>query len=157
MESLIAPLVNVTILIVFLSTKLKLPIRSFVSQRHLSIRDEIHSVREQLRQAQEQYDEFSFKLKAVDAEIAVLREQTKQDSVAIRQKVVNEARRVSGSIVSDAKNTAETMFSDLKGQLYFELVNKALEQAESLLRERLTGDDRMRIRQEFSRQMESIQ
>jgi hypothetical protein len=32
-----------------------------------------------------------------------------------------------------------------------------LNRAETILRERLTGDDRARIRQEFSRQVESIQ
>jgi len=157
MESLVYPLINVLILIAFLATKMRAPIREFAAQRHLSIRGEIQSVQEQLRQAQEKYDEFSAKLKAVDAEIAILKEQTKQESASLKQKITNEARRVAGSVVSDAKNAAEGMFADLKGKLYCDLVNQVLDQAQGLLKERLTGEDRDRMRKEFSSQVESIQ
>ena len=51
----------------------------------------------------------------------------------------------------------EYISEELKGELYSDLCLKVLGQAEALLRDRLTGDDRVRIRQEFSRQMETIQ
>ena len=79
------------------------------------------------------------------------------DSTAMKQRIIAEARRVANSVISDAKNSAEGLFSELKGQLYSELSLKVLDRAEFLLRERLTGADRARIRQEFSVQMENIQ
>jgi F0F1-type ATP synthase membrane subunit b/b' len=136
---------------------LKAPTKNFVAQRHISIRDELQSVREQLRLAQEKYDEFSSKLKAIDAEIGSMREQSKQEANAIKQRLTAEARRGSSLVISDARNAASGLFNDLKGQLYGELSTRVLTRAETILKERLTGDDRARIRQEFSRQVESIQ
>jgi len=157
MESLVASSINLGLLIAFMVYKLREPIHNFVAERHHSISHEVESVREQLRKAQEQYDEFAGKLKAVDAEISVLREQMKQDAAAVKQRVVTEGKRMSGILVSDAKHAADTLFLELKGQLYNELTSRVLEKAEATLRERLTGDDRARIRQEFSRQVESVQ
>jgi len=157
MESLVASTVNLVLLIALLVYKLNKPIREFVAQRHNSMRDEIQTVRVQLSQSQEKFDEFSAKLKAIDAEVGTLKEQTKQDSIAMKHRIIAEARRVASSVVSDAKSSAEGLFSELKGQLYSELSIRVLDRAEFLLRERLTGDDRARIRQEFSMQVESIQ
>jgi F0F1-type ATP synthase membrane subunit b/b' len=113
-------------------------------------------VRNSLRQAQENFDEFSAKLKAVDVEIGALREQAKQDALLIKQKIQGDARRVAATVVADARDSAGALFSDLKGQLSSELGARVLDRAETLLRERLTGDDRARIRQEFSKQVEAI-
>jgi F0F1-type ATP synthase membrane subunit b/b' len=157
MNSLVASSFNFVLLVGFLSYKLKKPTRDFVSNRHKSIREEIQSVREQLRQSQEKYDEFSAKLKAIDAELANLREQSKIEASAIKQRLLGDARRTSSMIVSDARNAADSLYVDLKTQLYSELSSRVLEKAEILLRERLTGDDRARIRQEFSLQVEKIQ
>lgn len=157
METLVAPIVNFSILVGILVFKLRAPIRAFVTQRHHSIREEIQTVRHQFQQAQEKYDEFSAKLKAIGAEISVLREQSKQDTSAMKQRIISEGRRISGTIVSDANNSANGLFAELKGQLYFELSSRVLDRAEVILKSRLTGDDRARIRQEFSSQVESIQ
>ena len=55
----------------------------------------------------------------------------------------------------DAKAASETLFTDLKNQLRAELSTQVLARAETILTERLTGDDKARIRREFSKQVES--
>jgi F0F1-type ATP synthase membrane subunit b/b' len=157
MESLVTSSFNFAILVGILGYKLRDPIKTYVTQRHHSIRNELQSVKEHLRQAQEKYDEFSAKLKAIDSEISILREQTKQETQALKQRVLVEARRIAGTLVSDAKNSASGAFADLRSQLSLELTHKVMDRAEQLLRDRVTGDDRVRIRQEFSRQVENIQ
>lgn len=156
MESLVASSVNFLILVTGLFVALKKPFQVFVAQRHQSIRDELISVRDQLRSAQDKYDEFSSKLKAIDAELMSLREQTKQDGQALKARMVMDAKRNASTVVSDAKTASDGLYSELKGQLYSELTSKVLEKAEGLLKERLTGDDRVRIRREFSQQVETI-
>ncbi|MEO7161632.1 MAG: hypothetical protein ABI041_01810, partial [Bdellovibrionia bacterium] len=74
METLFAPSFNLLILIAFMVYKLNKPVKEFVSLRHKTIRDDIHSVKQELQLAQEKYDEFSARLKAIDAEIVTLRE-----------------------------------------------------------------------------------
>lgn len=156
MESLFASTFNLLLLIGILVFKLRKPIRDFVSQRHDLIRTEVETVHQRLSQAQEKYDEFTARLKAIDAEVGSLHEQTKNDIQQIKQRITTEARRMSSIVISDARNAAEGLYSELKGQLYSELGVKVLERAESLLQERLTQDDRVRIRKEFSSQMESV-
>jgi len=156
MESLFAPCFNLVLLVGILVVKLRAPLRDFVSQRHESIASEIQAVREQLRKAQAQFVEFSDKLKAVDSEIAAMREQVRQDSAAMKDKVVSEASRMAGVVEADAKRSASGLYSELKGQLYSELCIRVLDRAESLLKDRVTGDDRVRIQREFSQQLESL-
>ena len=155
--SLIAPFFNVTVLVGVLVYFLRKPISDFVSSRHAGLRDEVQRVSEQLRQSQSQFEEFSAKLKAIHAEISALREQAKQDAEATRARVVNDAKKLSAVILSDAKSSADAAFGDLKTQLRTELANRVLERAEALLRERLTSDERVRIRREFSSQLEKVQ
>lgn len=157
MESLIAPSFNLLILIAFMVYKLNKPVKDFVSGRHKTIREEIQSVRQELQQAQEKYDEFSSKLKAIDAEIVTLREQGQQEMTALKQRILSESRRLSLNIISDAKTAAEGLYLELKSQLYSDLSLQVLDRAELLLRERLTGADRVSIRADFSKQMETIQ
>ena len=157
MESLFAPSFNLAILLAFMVYKLNKPVREFVSLRHTTIRGEIQSVRQELLQAQEKYDEFSSKLKAIDAEVVTLREQGQQEITAMKQRILSESGRLSLNIISDARASAEGLYLEFKGQLYSELSAQVLDRAELLLREKLTSDDRVAIRSAFSKQLEAIQ
>jgi F-type H+-transporting ATPase subunit b len=157
MSELIFPFINLVILIVIFVVYLREPIAKFVTDRHVTIRDELQRVRALLGQAQSQFDEFSGKLKAMDAEIAGLREQAKQDASAAKSRILAEAQRLSATIVTDARASAQGLYSQLKQELFAEIGSKVLDRAEAILRERLTGDDRARIRREFSTQVETVQ
>lgn len=157
MSSLFAPFVNFAILVGFLVYKLRQPVKDYVAGRHQTIREEISTVQEQLKTSQEKFDEFSAKLKAIDAELASLKEQGKQDALAIQQRLIADGQRIASLIISDSRTAAGHLYHELRGQLYSDLSHHVLERAEKLLRDRLTGDDRARIRQEFSYQVESIQ
>lgn len=157
MESLVAPFVNVLILVGFLFYQLREPIRTFVSQRHETVRDTVKKVHAMLREAQDQYDEFSAKLKAIDAEVAGIHEQARQDALATQLRMNTEAQRLSQMIVADARVSAQNVFSDLKASLRVKLANQVLSRVEELVKDRLTGDDRAKIRQEFSVHVENFQ
>lgn len=148
---------NFTILVVLLVVKLKQPARDFLKSRHENIEHEIKSVHEQLVQAQKMFDEFNSKLQSIDQEVRDLREQSKQDIVGLKNRIQAETERLSKLIVSDASQAATSLYGELRNELFSELSSKVLSRAEQLLRERLTGDDRVRIRQEFSMQLEAIQ
>ncbi len=156
MESLIAPSINLIILIFFLFIKLKKPIRDFVAQRHVSIRDEIYFVRDQLNHAQGQYNEFSAQLKTIDGEIVVLKEQTRQDTAQMKRKIIAEATRGSGLIISDAKNAAEGLYFELRRELYSDLSVRILSNVEKNILKDLTKSDQSRVQQEFFQQVEVV-
>ncbi len=155
METLVAPGINLLILIAALAYYLRTPLRDFVSQRHHTIKGDLHRVRGMLQQAQEQYEEFNSKLKAVDTEVNALREQTRRDAHATKARIIEDAQKTAAGIVNDAKATAQHMFSELKRKISSEIGSAVLDRAETLMRNQLTGDDRVRMREEFSRQVES--
>jgi F0F1-type ATP synthase membrane subunit b/b' len=157
MSELIYPFINLLILIAIIVVYLREPLRGFVRGRHETLRDELQRVRELLSQSQTRYDEFTGKLKAMEAEIITLREQAKHDAAASKSKIVAEAQKLSAMIITDARSSAQGLYAQLKGELFIEVGGKVLDRAEAMLRERLTGDDRARIRNEFSSQVESVQ
>ena len=57
---------------------------------------------------------------------------------------------MSATIVADARRSARGFSRSFKPELLAEVGAKVLDRAETILRERLTGDDRARIRHEFS-------
>jgi F0F1-type ATP synthase membrane subunit b/b' len=157
MGTLVAPLANLAVLLGFLFYKLKGPFRAYVAGRHDNVGAELKRVRELLRQAQERHEEFSAKLKAIEVETSALREQARQDAQSAKLRILSEAQRLSGAIISDARGNAEGLFADLRQKLFAETGGRILDRAEKFVRERLTGDDRARIRQELSHQLETMQ
>ena len=153
MNTLIAPAINLGILIVVMVVYLRDPVCQFIEARHRSVGDEIKRVREMLRNSQEKHDEFSAKLKSISVEITALREQAKQDAQATKLRILSESQKTCGSIVSDARSAAEGLYSDLRSRLFSDVGQQVLNRAEVLMRERLTGDDKARIRKEFSSQV----
>ena len=157
MHTLVLPALNLLVLLGVLFYYLRAPLKNFVASRHQLLQEEVQRVSGQLREAQGKYEEFSAKLKAIDTEISILRDQSKQDAEAMKIRVLNDARRLSTLVVSDAKTSAENLFSEFRLRLQADLGNQVVDRAEQFLRERLTGDDRVRIRREFSKQVESVQ
>jgi F0F1-type ATP synthase membrane subunit b/b' len=157
MNELILPFINLLILIGVLAYYLRAPLRAFVLERHTTLRDELRRVRDLLANAKARYDEFTAKLKAMEAEIQSLRDQARQDAATAKSKILAEAQALSATIVSDARRSAQGLYGQLKSELFVQAGQRVLDRAEELLRERLTGDDRARIRHEFSAQVERVQ
>jgi F-type H+-transporting ATPase subunit b len=157
MKLLLIQAFNTAILLFILIRQLKEPLRSFVATRHSTIRDELAQVSEQLAGSKIRFEEFSAKLRAIDAEVASLRAQAKQDAQNMKTRTLADAQRLASSIVADSKVSAQGLYAELRSQLRTELAEKVVDRAEALLRDRLTGDDRVRIRREFSKQVERIQ
>lgn len=157
MEHLVAPLVNLLILIGLLVYYLREPLREFVDKRHHMIREELITVRNLLRSAQEKNEEFSSKLRAVDAETSGIKAQMLQDAQTMKSKIVAEAQKLSSGVIQDAKQASDILYTEFKDEIFVELGGRVIDRAEVLLRDRLTGDDRARIRKEFSTQVETLQ
>lgn len=155
MSELISPTFNLAVLIGLMVYYLREPLKQFVTGRHVELRDELGRVRDLLQKAKVQYEEFNAKLGALDAEVAALRNQATQDAQAARQRILSEAQKLSANIATDARHSAEALYADLKDNLYTELGAAVLERTEKVLRERLTGEDRVRIQKEFSAQVEA--
>lgn len=155
MTTLIVPAINLFVLIALLVYLLRAPLKAFVAQRHVHIRDEVKVVRDQLQDAKLKYEEFSSKLKAIDVEVSAIRGRTQQEGEAIKSKIVSTSKQLASTILGDAKNRAGSMAGELKQQILEDIGTRVVSRSEEVLRERLTRDDRARIRKEFSGQVGS--
>lgn len=155
MSALLWPAINFCILIGALVYFLKKPLSDFVTQRHTYLRDEVQKVASQLRSSQGRFQEFSAKLQAIENEVVALRSQAKQDAEAMKVRVLTDAKKQSSGIVADSHVGAAAMTDDLKSQLKSEFGVRVIDRAENIIRSRLTVADRVRIRQDFSRQVET--
>lgn len=147
---------NFSVLVGGLAYVLRKPMKEFVVSRHALLKDEVARVADQLRTAQSRSSEFKQKLDSLSTEVSSLRAQVKQDAEAAKVRIVQEASQLSKTIVSDARASAISSFGELKSQLRAELASRVLDRAEKILQQRLTQDDRVRIRKDFSSQVERM-
>lgn len=153
--TLVWPFVNLSLLVGFLGYKMKAPLGEFIRNRHNFVRDEVIRVAALLEDAKRKHAEFSSKLGAMSAEADALRQQMRQDAEATKIRIATEAKRMATGIVADAQTAANGMALDLRRKLTLEMGLRVIDRAEAMIRTRLTGDDRIRIRQDFSKQVES--
>jgi F-type H+-transporting ATPase subunit b len=155
-HELIFPLINLGILLAILVTKLREPIRAYVASRHADIRDELQRVRDLLTLAQTRDAEFQGRIGALDAEITTLKQQVQADSAATKSRIIAEAQRLNASIIADARATSNGLYAQLRSELLADVGVRVLDRAEAIVRERLTAEDRARIRREFATQLEAV-
>lgn len=153
MTALLLPAFNLGLLVTILFFATRKPLKAFVFSRHETMRVELSEVRERLRVAQERYDEYSAKLKAVGAEVSALAEQTKREVEVSRERVLAEAKALSATLVKDAELAAKSMFEETRAEIRNRIGSEVVSRAETMIRQTLTGDDRARIRGDLIREM----
>jgi F0F1-type ATP synthase membrane subunit b/b' len=154
MESLFAPAINLAALLVFLAFKLVGPMKAFASSRQGTIREQLEASRRLLASAKTKYEDFDSRLRGLNAELQALATQSADDARRARARLIQVAEQAGGMIVADAQTAASALRTELVLQLRNELASRAVMRAEEQIRARLTGEERARLRREFSVLME---
>lgn len=152
--SLLWPAINFLVLVGGIIYLTKDSFVAFVATRHDQIKGDLAKAKAQLEAAESDFVQFQAKLQNLDREVRDLYVQNKADMENTRLTLTSNARRMSDVIVADAKTTSETMVLEFKDQIKGELTKQVLAKAEVLIRAKLTGEDRERIRKDFSKQVE---
>jgi len=150
MQTIIAPFINLLALLLILAFYLRKPLVDFVVARQFSIRHEVESARQALLDARQKFEDFSSRIKGMDSELAHLRAQAKADAEQSKVRILNSAKELSANLIADARVSAQALQAEFKFGLRRDLAAQALARAEGRLKERLTGEDHVRIRREFS-------
>jgi F0F1-type ATP synthase membrane subunit b/b' len=153
-ETLIAPAINLTLLLVVLAYYLVGPLKAFASARRGTIAEELERSRHALSSAREKFDDFDSRLRGLGAELETLLSQSAEEARRSRARLVQSANQLASTIVADAQAAASGMRDELIGQLRTEIAVRAIARAEEQIRARLTGEERVRLRKEFSALME---
>lgn len=151
MSAFAASWLNFGLLVGLMAWKLRAPVKDFVRSRADTLENEITRVRGELSRARAQFDEYSGRLQAIDAELASVREDARQQSQQIRERILGEATRLAAVTLADARESSVAAVDGFRKALASEIGVQILDRVEQLVTARLTGDDRVRMRKEFSR------
>jgi len=153
MHGLILPALNLLILCVVLYFAARKSVIAAVRKRHELVINDLQDVRKNLSTAQEKHEEFTAKLKGVGVEIEAIRAEGLQDAAGLKQKILEQGQKTAAGIVSDAKTRSQTLFYEIKGELVMEFADQVIRRASDHLKKALTGEDKDRMRKEFSTQL----
>lgn len=157
MLKLILSYINLAILVAVLVKLVGPRFKIYVRERHETIKKNLETNRLRMREAKAQYDDFSSKLKVVTQEADALRSQIQREAQDISARQISNAKTVTGAMIADARQAAQSLLQDFKQELKAEAGARIVSRAEEALRQKLSADDRVRIRKEFSQSLEKMQ
>jgi F-type H+-transporting ATPase subunit b len=141
--------INFFILIGILIYLLKTPVRNFINQRQQGIRESLEKAQEAREEARRRYQEMEEKLAKASHEIEEITRMIKEQGDAEKRRILENAEKESQRIKQQAQFMAEQEVKKARALLRKEAVDLAVEMAESLLKERLTENDKMRLVEEY--------
>lgn len=149
MHELIAPTINFSLLVIVLTYFLRKPVKEMVATRHSNLKKLVEEARQQKAEAERRYKEFNDKLAAFEGEARQILDRSRQDGEALKNKIVKDAYTTAERIVKEAESTVQANIQDYKDQIRRETIDKAVEMAERMIRERMSSDDQRRIVTEY--------
>lgn len=146
---LIWRVINTIALVALLVYFLKKPLVNFFSERTAQIQKDLDDAREQKEKAEALIADYKLKIAGMEKELEKMRAELKKSAEAESEKVQANAQRMATSIVEAARITADQEVRKAKAALKTEAVELAMEMAETLIRDRISEDDRERIVEDY--------
>ena len=151
---LIFPFLNF-LLFSFLIYKFVIPMaRDYFKNRRAAIAAAINEADEAKRRAEALLADFRSRLARLGDELRSIREELRADAERAKAKLLEEAAETARRIKSDADFVAEQEVRQARQELRKEIVERAAQTAERLVRENLTPADQKRIVGEFLSEVE---
>jgi F-type H+-transporting ATPase subunit b len=141
--------VNTIALLALLIYFIKKPLVSFFTERKAKIERDLAEAVELRQKAEELIKEYQTKLAGMEQELEKMRGELQKAAEGESLKVISNAEKMATAIVESAKIAAEQEVRKAKITLKDEAVTMAVEMAESLIREKISDDDRKRIVEDY--------
>lgn len=141
--------VNTVALLAVLVYFLKKPLVNFFRERKTKIERDLVEAVELRQKAEELIKEYQRKLAGMEQELEKMRGELQKAAEGESTKVIAAAEKIALSIIESAKIAAEQEVRKAKVVLKDEAVTLAVELAESLIREKISDDDRKRIVEDY--------
>jgi F-type H+-transporting ATPase subunit b len=154
-SELIFPFLNF-LLFLFLIYKFVIPmVRDYFRNRRAAIAAAINEADEAKRRGETLLADFRSRLARLGDELRRIREEFRADAERAKAKLLEEAAETARRIKSDADFLAEQEVRLARQELRKEIVERAAQTAERLVRENLTSADQKRIVGEFLSEVEA--
>jgi|GEM_PF-545790 len=149
-------IVDFVILVALLWFLLKGPAKRFLEGRHDRIKAELEAATRLRQEAEARLAEVETLVKGIEAEIAVVREQFRQDGVREATRIMKETEATVERTEAGLKKQREQELAKLRETLSAELVASVLGAAESKLKKKLDAKTQARVTGDFIDALEKL-
>lgn len=134
--------VNFTLFIGLLVVLLRKPLRSFFATRRDEIETRLREAAELKQAAEDKYQEYEAKLKALEKEGARILEEARAEGEDEKQRILQAAEKMAARVAEDAQRRIDAEVRAARVALRKEAVSEAVDAARRILSEQLNaGDD----------------
>ena len=137
------------VLVGFLYWLLAAKIKDFFTGRRQDIKDSLEKTVQQKAEAESKFREYSEKIDKASAEIDGIFEMIKAQGVAEKQKIVEDAEKISRKMKEDALMRTEQELKKASDQLRAEAVQLSVQMAEEILKRNITTQDHEAMVREY--------
>jgi len=125
------------------------PVAQFFSSRAKSIEDEINELEQKKADAQKKLAEYQTKFKNLDQESKQIVEDYIKQGEEAKKRIIAEAGEQAEKLEDMAKRNIQQEFKSAKAKLQQEIVEKALEKAEEIIKASISSDDQDKLVDEY--------
>ncbi|RMG94766.1 MAG: hypothetical protein D6705_15165 [Deltaproteobacteria bacterium] len=146
--------VNFVIFLWVLDRLLFRPLRARTTEKFERVREQAEAAKIARERAESLMAEYEARMQRVDEEVETLLADARKRAEADRARILAEANAEADRIRQEAKHAAEREAERILRELRGEIVDKAVAQAEAVLRQAITPSDEARLRTRFVEQLE---
>ncbi len=140
---------NFSVLAIALFFLLKKPVSQFLNDRIQNIQEQLDDLEAKKSEAEKKLAEYEKKLSTLSNESEKIIDQYKQQGIALKEKILDEAASAAGKLEEQARRTIEHEFKQARQQLENEVLEKAIVKAEEKLKKSFTDQDQNKLVDEY--------
>ncbi|MCF8068161.1 MAG: ATP synthase F0 subunit B [Desulfobacterales bacterium] len=140
---------NFVALAVGLFLLVRKPVGKALGSRITGIREQISDLENRKSEAEQKLAEYNNRLAQLDSEADKLVAEYIRQGEEARERILKEAEKNAEKLEAQAKRNIEHEFSQAKQKLQDEVLEKALEKAEAIIKAKITADDQEKMVDEY--------
>ncbi|MDY0131365.1 MAG: hypothetical protein RBR53_01740 [Desulforegulaceae bacterium] len=146
-------LLNFAVLVSVLFVLLRKPVSNFFSQRIENLKLEISELELKKEEAEKELHKFQKKMESLEEEVKTIVDTYVEQGEKAREKIIAEAKISAEKLQIQAERKIEQEFKLARESLSREIVEKAVLEAEKLIRENITEEDQEKIVSDYIRKV----
>jgi F-type H+-transporting ATPase subunit b len=150
-----AQILNFVLFFGLLGYILKKPVQEFFSGRVATIRESLAVAEKSREEAKRQLDEIEAKSANLDSELADIREQAVKDVAREKERLLALAESEAVRVREQAETDIENMRREAQHELKRFLANLAVKEAENVIRNTMTDEERNKLFVDFTSRLEA--
>lgn len=146
--------VNLLILLAIIVYFAKDSVKNFLVSRRANMSREIDEAQKTIKEAKEKYEEYAKKLEGIEAEIMGLKDSIKKQGETERDEIVKQANQSAALLSKEARDTIELEAERAKREIQTEVVQLAIDIAQSLIKQNLGEEEKQKLLSDFTKNIE---